>query len=154
MNDEQIEKIIRDNIDDYLHLSLATCANNRPWICELHFAYGDDFSLYFRSLPTRRHSLEIATNHHVAGNLVTTHEINQPVFSISFSGRATHIVDDKVQRQVASMLQTRHEIADDIYAESQQPNGHAFYKIDIEKWSIFGKFDGPDHPATKHSLSW
>ena len=29
-----IENIIREYIDKSLHMSLATCVDNKPWVCE------------------------------------------------------------------------------------------------------------------------
>jgi len=32
MNNQAIESIIREYIDKSIHMSLATCADNKPWI--------------------------------------------------------------------------------------------------------------------------
>ncbi len=65
-----VEKIIREYIDKTIHLSLATSSDNKPWVCEVHFAYDEQLNLYFRSLKSRRHSQEIAKNPNVAGNII------------------------------------------------------------------------------------
>ena len=72
-----IEKVIRENIDKTVHMSLATVHDNRPWVCEVHFAYDDDLNIYYRSLNTRRHSKEIALNPNVAGNIVRQHTLGE-----------------------------------------------------------------------------
>jgi Pyridoxamine 5'-phosphate oxidase len=78
------ESIIREYITDVVHMSLATSRDNVPWISEVHFSYGDDLSIYFRSKPTRRHSEEIAENNRVAGNIVREHRVGEPVSGIYF----------------------------------------------------------------------
>lgn len=34
-----VEQLIQEYIDKSLHMSLATVPDNKPWVCELHFAY-------------------------------------------------------------------------------------------------------------------
>ncbi|HLZ15367.1 MAG TPA: hypothetical protein VKQ34_05305 [Candidatus Saccharimonadales bacterium] len=41
--DLDIEQIIRDYLPDVVHMSLATCKDNKPWVCEVHFAYDDGY---------------------------------------------------------------------------------------------------------------
>src|SRR3981081_2819718 len=85
---ENIEKVIREYLPQVVHLSLATCVGDRPWVCEVHFAYDGDLNLYFRSTLARRHSQEITKNPNVAGNIVTQHSIGQPVRAVYFEGVA------------------------------------------------------------------
>ncbi len=44
-----VEKVIREYLPKVIHMSLATCVDNRPWVCEVHFVYDDDLNLYWRS---------------------------------------------------------------------------------------------------------
>jgi nitroimidazol reductase NimA-like FMN-containing flavoprotein (pyridoxamine 5'-phosphate oxidase superfamily) len=67
-----VEQIIRDYLPNVIHLSLATCVDNKPRVCEVHYVY-DDLNLYFRSKLSRRHSQEIFHNPYVAGNIVEQH---------------------------------------------------------------------------------
>ncbi len=74
-------------------MSLATVSGNRPWVCEVHFAYDQDLNLYFRSKTTRRHSQEIAANPQVAGNIVKQHSKDEYPGAIYFEGAAELISD-------------------------------------------------------------
>lgn len=69
-------------------MSLATSNNNKPWVCEVHYAYDDQLNLYFRSKPSRRHSQEIATNPHVAGSIVIQHKLGEKPRGVYFEGIA------------------------------------------------------------------
>ncbi len=51
-----IEKTIREDIENVIHMSLATCRDIKPWICEVHFSFDNDLNFYFLSKPERRHS--------------------------------------------------------------------------------------------------
>lgn len=44
-----IEKTIRNYFPQVIHMSLATCADNKPWICEVHYVFDNELNLYFRS---------------------------------------------------------------------------------------------------------
>lgn len=86
-----VEQTIREYIEPLVHMSLATAQNNTPWVCEVHFACDDDLNIYFRSLPTRRHSLEIAENPHVAGNIVRQHALGDSAVGVYFEGTARQL---------------------------------------------------------------
>ena len=47
MDNDEIEKIIREYITKIPHMSLAAVSDNKPWVCEVHFAYDNDLNLYF-----------------------------------------------------------------------------------------------------------
>src|SRR2546430_7154060 len=95
MNDKtlDIEKTIREYLPQIIHMSLSTCADNKPWICEVHFAYDDELNLYFASNKNSRHATEIRANLQVAGNIVTQHFLNQKARCVSFEGIAEQIED-------------------------------------------------------------
>ena len=74
---QNIEQTIREYLPGIIHMSLATCVDNKPRVCEVHFVYDNDLNLYFRSLTSRRHSQEIAINPFVSGNIVKQHVLNE-----------------------------------------------------------------------------
>jgi nitroimidazol reductase NimA-like FMN-containing flavoprotein (pyridoxamine 5'-phosphate oxidase superfamily) len=49
-----VGKAIREYLPNIVHMSLGTCVDNQPWVCEVHFVYDDDLNLYWRSQPSRR----------------------------------------------------------------------------------------------------
>src|SRR5580700_8645470 len=81
-----IENAIRDYLPQIVHMSLATSSDNKPWACEVHFAFDDNLNLYFRSLLSRRHSKDIMANPRVAGNIVTQHQVGDKVRGVYFEG--------------------------------------------------------------------
>ena len=70
---ENVEQAIRDYLPQIIHMSLGTSRDNKPWVCEVHFAFDQELNLYFRSRTNSRHCLEIKDNPNVAGNIVTQH---------------------------------------------------------------------------------
>lgn len=150
----EIEQLIRNYLPNIIHMSLGTCADNKPWVCEVHYAYDEDLNLYFNSLPSRRHSQEIAQNPHVSGNIVVQHGPGEKPQGVYFEGKAA-VVEDPEEIEVAlreyGMRFT--DRADFAKAELAKPDGGRFYKITV---SDFYAFDvrGELNPPGKHHLPW
>lgn len=147
-----VEELIREHIDKTLHLSLATCVDNKPWVCEVHFAYDDELNLYFRSKPNRRHSEEIEINHHVAGNIVQQFALEDSVVGVYFEGSAEKLTGVNNMHPGYIAMQNRHIAGADTLDEAESSEGHQFYKISVKKWALFGSFEG--NPSQKYELEW
>lgn len=147
-----VEKIIREYIDKTLHMSLATVSGDRPWVCEVHFAYDNNLNLYFRSLKSRRHSQEISKNPHVAGNIVRQHDLDDAPHGIYFEGKAEPQEDESLFPQYYEYFKQRQKVDEGIIEQAKQEDGHKFYKITVDKWYAFGQFGG--EKAVKHVLDW
>lgn len=147
-----IEKVIREYLPEVVHMSLGTCANGKPWVCEVHFAYDDDLNLYFRSLTSRRHSQEIAQNPNVAGNIVRQYELGDHPVGVYFEGVAEQLEPGPAQDKAFTCINDRLKTGEGILEEAQRADGHQFYKITIQNWYVFGKLDG--ERAQKYTLEW
>ena len=147
-----IEKVIRAYLPEVIHLSLATTRDNKPWICEVHYAFDDNLNLYFRSLTTRRHSQDIALNPFVAGNIVKQHSLKEPPLGVYFEGNAKRLTPDQASRIALKKLQERFGLSNDILEESKRSDGHQFYKISVDKFYVFGNID--DTSFKKSELNW
>jgi uncharacterized protein YhbP (UPF0306 family) len=147
-----VESVIRKYIDATLHMSLATVSGNKPWVCELHFTYDDDLNIYFRSLKSRRHSQEIAANPHVAGNIVRQHAVGEFPHGIYFEGTAQLVDNQSKFAELYGYFKRRQTVTESIIDDAKREDGHQFYKITVDKWYAFGKFDG--ERAQKLELDW
>ncbi len=147
-----IEQTIRDYLPQIVHMSLGTSKDNKPWVCEVHFAYDDDLNLYFRSLTSRRHSQEIAANPNVAGNIVKQHVLGEYPRGVYFEGTAELLASGEEQNKAFHCIQERLQPPTDILAEAGQPDGNQFYKIIVDTWYVFGKID--DQGGKKYELAW
>lgn len=147
-----VEAIVREYIDKSLHKSLATVSGEKPWVCEVHFAYDDNLNLYFRSLSTRRHSQEITANPHVAGNIVCQHSLEDSPHAIYFEGEAEMMTNPADRENIFPLFRDRLNADEAVLAEANNPAGHQFYKVTVENWYAFGKFDGDK--GQKYELTW
>lgn len=147
-----VEQVVREYIDKTVHLSLATTDGNKPWVCEVHFAYDGQLNVYFRSLKTRRHSQEIAANPNVAGNIIDRYDVGAPVVGLYFEGTAKLIDNDEERKAAFVCLQSRLNVSEEALAEAAREDGHQFYKITVANWYVFGRFGAPK--GQKHQLVW
>ena len=147
-----VEQTIREYLPQTVHMSFATARDNRPWVCEVHFAYDEELNLYFRSLTSRRHSQEIAGNSRVAGNIVVQHALGSPVRGVYFEGVAKLLEPGNEQEVAYRCLQERMQPSSDILEESRHVDGHQFYKIEVETFYLFDSIESK--PSQKYELKW
>lgn len=147
-----LEEVIRDYLPQIVHLSLGTSKDNKPWVCEVHFAYDNNLNLYFRSSPSRRHSQEIAANPNVAGNIVKQHGVGEPVRGIYFEGIAEKLDPGTKQDTASRVIIERFHAPSSILEEAQSPEGSQFYRISVETFYVFGDLDGKGN--NKFELKW
>jgi uncharacterized protein YhbP (UPF0306 family) len=147
-----IEKTIRAYLPQVVHMSLATSKDNKPWVCEVHFACDDNLNIYFRSSTSRRHSQEIAQNPNVAGNIVTQHFLNQPVRGVYFEGTAQVANSDEERLEAFKAMQARYQLEDTVFEESKKPDGSQFYKIAVATFYLFDSYTSK--PSQKYELVW
>ena len=145
-----VEKVIREYLPNVLHMSLATCGDNKPWVCEVHFVYDDELNLYWRSKTVRRHSQEIAKNPHVAGNIVEQHSINTKPRALYFEGTA-EIVENIDEESVVYKRFVERIGADPGFLEdARNPDGHKVYKVNVSDWYLFDSRESS--PSNKYHL--
>lgn len=152
MQTEDIEKIVREYVDKSIHMSLATCVDNKPWVCEVHFVYDDNLNIYWRSKESRRHSQEIRINSNVAGNIVKQHALGEYPHAVYFEGEADILNDPEEQKKIFPVFQNRIGVNDEAFDELSKDDGHKIYKITVENWYAFGKFSGDN--GHKYHLPW
>lgn len=147
-----VEQTIRDYLPDVLHMSLATCADGKPWVCEVHFGYDDDLNLYFRSKPSRRHSQEIASNPNVAGSVVTQHGLADKPRGVYFEGAAQLLQGVDENHIAYKAINGRLNLGPKILEEAEPDDGHKFYKISVSNYYVFDVRESI--PAQKYHLAW
>jgi uncharacterized protein YhbP (UPF0306 family) len=148
----EIETAIRNYLPQIVHMSLATCINDRPWVCEVHFVYDNELNLYFRSTTKRRHSLEIAQNPRVAGNIVTQHHRGQKVRGVYFEGTAQLLRDPDDKHVAYRQYCERFGTGPEILQEAKTSSGHKFYQISVSDYYVFDSYES--NPSQKYHLRW
>lgn len=150
----EIEQLIRNYLPNIIHMSLGTCVDNKPWVCEVHYAYDQELNLYFNSLPSRRHSQEIIQNPHVSGNIVVQHGLGEKPQGVYFEGKAAIVEDpEEVETALREYGGRFTDRADFAKAELAKEDGGRFYKITVSDFYVFD-VRGELNPPGKHHLKW
>lgn len=147
-----VEKVIREYIGNVIHMSLGTSANNKPWVCEVHFAFDENLNIYFRSLTSRRHSQDIAGNAQVAGNIVESHGMQDRPRGVYFEGTAELLSDVSEDSEAYQAVNQRFSLGTKILDESTNEEGHQFYKITVSDFYLFDARESK--PSQKYHLEW
>lgn len=147
-----IEKVIREYITQIIHMPLATCVDNKPWVCEVHFSYDDDLNLYFRSTTERRHSKEISKNSYVSGNIITQHFLNQKVRGVYFEGHAEQLKDVNERHPAFVAYNKRFNIGPQVVQATHTKSEAHFYKIIVSDFYVLDGYSS-DQPH-KYHLPW
>jgi uncharacterized protein YhbP (UPF0306 family) len=152
MDNKKVEQTIRNYLPQVIHMSLATTDGTKPWVCEVHYAVDDGLNFYFRSRPSRRHSLEIAKNPNVAGSMVTQHHLAQGVRGVYFEGTA-ELLENVDENHIAyKSYADRFGRGPEIIEEAKQEDGHKFYKITPTDFYLFDSYETV--PGQKFHLAW
>lgn len=145
-----VENAIREYLPTVLHMSLATSAGGRPWVCEVHFVYDNELNIYWRSKAVRRHSQEIANNPHVAGNIVQQHALDDKPRGLYFEGTAEILEGLKDDDPVFELFHQRLGTGPEIVADAQDGEGHRVYKVTVSDWYLFDSRES--NPSQKYRL--
>jgi uncharacterized protein YhbP (UPF0306 family) len=152
VNPKELEQVIREYIPPVIHLSLGTSKDNKPWVCEVHFAYDENLNFYFRSLTKTRHCQEIAANPFVSGNIHKEHKLDEMPFGIYFEGTSKLLEPGEEQNSAFACIKERLNKGDDILEMAKDPDSFQFYKISVSNFYIFGKIG--ENPLQKYTLPW
>jgi len=93
-------------------LSLATCADSRPWVAPVFYAQLDD-KLVFLSAAHTRHCQNIAVNASVAGSIQEDYSDWMQIKGIQLQGHASLVVEPRVQSVLSSYGQKFPVVGDD-----------------------------------------
>lgn len=149
---KDLEKAIREYLPEVIHMSLATSKDNKPWVCEVHYAYDEDLNFYFMSTAQRRHSVEISENPNVSGNIVKQHGMKDKPRGIYFEGVAEMLSEVYEEHPAYISYKKRFGLDKSDIVESRLETGHKFYKITVSKFYVFDAIESS--PSQKYKLDW
>lgn len=148
----EIKSLIIDYLDKARMMQVATSNNGQPWACTVYFAYDEDLNLYWISLPSRRHSLEIAQNPKVAGAIVLPHTPGDDVRGIQFEGEAAALYGEDA-REGMNYYSSRYKMdAERVAKIVDDTDGHVCYKIKPRAFVLFDEVNFPDNSRQEYVL--
>lgn len=136
-------ELIRQYLPKGRMMQVATVSGDQPWICTVYFVEDDDLNLYWLSLPTRRHSQEIAAHSKVA--VAVPIKFDKPVTGIQAEGVAEPVTDKQTIADIMRRYVDRYNSGQqfyDLFVAGQ--NQHVLYKFTPSKYVLFDEMTFPD----------
>lgn len=129
---------------DLQAMQLATIGKNgQPWISTVYFVADKQGNIYWLSLPTRRHSKEIAGNKNVAVTVVIKKDF--PVIGLQAEGTAIEVTNLKEIARPMLIYIKKYATGRDFYKRAAQgTNQHKMYKFTPSRFSLFDEVNFPD----------
>lgn len=93
---------VREYIASHNTLTLATVANQRPWVASLFYVSDSELRLYFISAENTRHVAEAMKNPDVAVTITEHEQEWQSIQGLQIEGKLT-VVEDANRQQVETL---------------------------------------------------
>ena len=150
-------KELRDLITDYLRqaklMQLATVVNDKPWVCNVWFAFDSNLNLYWFSSTTRRHSDELTKNQNVAGAIASPQTPEDHPRGVQFEGVAEMLTLKEDIDHAISLYKNRIFPIEKINAlMNSKERPHKFYRIKPKLYVLFDAVNFPQNARQELSL--
>jgi uncharacterized protein YhbP (UPF0306 family) len=137
-----IEELIRQGLNQGKVMQLATVSEGQPWICTVHYVPDENMNVYWLSLPTRRHSQEIAKNNKVA--ITVPVKFDQPVIGIQIEGAAAEVNNKDEIAKIMKLYIEKYHIGQKFYDNFVAGNNqHHMYKFTPSNFVLFDEVNFP-----------
>lgn len=144
-------RLVSKYLQDCKVMQIATVQGEQPWICTVHFVADGQQNLYWLSLPSRRHSQEIAVHDKVAVAIAV--KTAQPVIGIQAEGRASEVSEPDVIKKVMKGYVQKFGIGQKFYDNFiSGKNQHALYKFEPKTFVLFDELHFSDDKARQEWL--
>jgi uncharacterized protein YhbP (UPF0306 family) len=149
-----IKKQIKNHLKKARVMQLATSADNRPWICNVHFYSDDNLTVYWISTVERRHSRDIEKNPHIAVTIKIHEDTPEEPYIIGLSAEGeAELIAEKEAKKIAAHYKNKlgkpQSLMDDILAGR---NPHKFYRLKPVKFVLFDTKNFPANPRQEYTL--
>lgn len=138
------ENLIKQYLSEAPTMQVASSVGGQPWVCTVYFVPDEELNLYWLSLPTRRHSQEVAKNPKIAISVPVKFD-KQPVIGISTEGQATIVSDGGVVKEVMASYVSKYKQGQDFHNNFLEgKNQHMLYKFTPKSFVLFDEVNFPD----------
>ena len=148
---------LRALIVEYLQttrmMQLATCIDDHPWCCNVWYGFDGDLNLYWFSSATRRHSIEVTRNPHVAGAIVLPQTPEDTPRGLQFEGIAERLTSDADIERAKEVYVGRIFPAQRVAELRASPTkAHDFYRIIPSMFVLFDAVHYPDNSRREYRM--
>jgi uncharacterized protein YhbP (UPF0306 family) len=131
-----VESLIKQYLSQGKMMQVATSSADQPWVCTVYYVEDEFKNLYWLSLPTTRHSREIAMNPKIA--VAIPIKFDKPVIGLQAEGSAEIVSDASIIVAVMYSYTERYDAGRDFYDNFiAGKNQHLLYKFTPKKFNLF-----------------
>lgn len=133
-------------------MQVATVGGEQPWICTVYFVEDDELNLYWLSLPSRRHSLEIAKHNKTAVAVAVKRD--KPVIGIQAEGEAEAVADKEVISSVMQRYVEKYNVGQQFYDNFVSgQNQHVMFRFKPRMYVLFDEVNFTDNGRQEVALT-
>ncbi|HWZ65490.1 MAG TPA: pyridoxamine 5'-phosphate oxidase family protein [Patescibacteria group bacterium] len=134
--DDKIAGLIKQYLSQGKVMQIATQNGSQPWICAVYYVTDGSQNLYWLSLPTARHSQEIANNTKLA--IAIAIKLDQPVIGLQAEGVGSTVTEASIIADIMQLYTKRHNTGKDFYNNFMSgKNQHLLYKFTPKYFQLF-----------------
>ena len=123
-------------------MQLATVRGSQPWICTVYYVIDDRLNFYWLSLPSRRHSQELADQSNAAITVAIKHDL--PVIGVQAEGTVEEVADREAVKTIAELYVKKYGSAKTYYERFVQGvHQHHLYKLTPTRIVLFDEVEFP-----------
>ncbi len=124
-------------------MQVATVSGDQPWICTVYYVVDEDYNLYWLSLPTRRHSQEIAAHNKVA--VAVAFKFDKPIIGVQAQGTVEVVDQPELIQKIMRVYVTKYNSGEDFYDNFVQGNNqHLLYRFQPHSLVLFDEVNFKD----------
>ncbi len=145
-----VTKIITQYLREAKVMQLATVNGGQPWICTVNYAIDDAGNLYWLSLRTRRHSLELRGSAAAAVAIVKDPAVKQ---GLQLEGTATEVDLNDLER-VHALYSERYSDKPERLEEarSTKHSAQTYYVFKPSRIQLHDEVNFPKNPQREITL--
>lgn len=102
-DDHKIKQLIRQYLSSCHIMQLATIHAGKPWSCTVYYVADNSLNLYWASIPSRRHSKDIANCDDVSISVPVEYNKDKNVIGIQAEGKARMLTETRDISPIASL---------------------------------------------------
>ena len=141
------KQIIWQYLNEQHVMQLATSREGKPWCASVYYISDDMGNLYWASIPSRRHSLEIIENDRVAAAISVISDIDQKVAGIQIEGIAHRVAAAEDIRPIATKYAKKFNRTEQWVEDfSKGKTEHCLYALRPDRYVLFDEFNFPTDP--------
>jgi uncharacterized protein YhbP (UPF0306 family) len=146
--------ILKEHLANTAVMQLATCADNEPWACNLHFYSDDDLNIYWISSQESLHSQQIAANPKVAAAILT--HANTPgenyVVGMSIGGTAELLDETEVDAVNEAYCAKHTRLPEEVREQVRGEAANKFYVLRPNKIILIDSLNFTGSPRQEIKL--